>query len=110
MFEVTGIARLVAALLGTRSSRGRPGPTHFSTGTPTDSPDANRIWAAVADQVAAAGARVQAETPEGGSGVVPGAGSDMVTALERLTTLHQAGNLTDEEFAAAERNLIRADS
>jgi hypothetical protein len=36
-------------------------------------------------------------------------GSDLVAELERLTTLHQAGNLTDAEFAAAKHNLIKAD-
>ncbi len=41
---------------------------------------------------------------------VADAGSGLVAELERLTTLHQSGNLTDEEFAAAKRNLIEKGS
>ena len=37
-------------------------------------------------------------------------GGDLVAELERLTTLHQAGNLTDEEFSAAKQNLIKGQS
>lgn len=37
-------------------------------------------------------------------------GGDLVAELERLTTLHQAGNLTDEEFTAAKQNLIKGQS
>jgi hypothetical protein len=37
-------------------------------------------------------------------------GGDLVAELERLTTLHQAGNLTDEEFAAAKQNLLKEHS
>ena len=33
-------------------------------------------------------------------------GTEMVDAIERLTTLHQQGNLSDDEFAAAKRALI----
>jgi len=39
-----------------------------------------------------------------------GGGGDLVAELERLTTLHQAGNLTDEEFTAAKQNLIKRQS
>ena len=37
-------------------------------------------------------------------------GGGLVAELERLTTLHQAGNLTDEEFAAAKQNLLKEHS
>ena len=47
----------------------------------------------------------------GGAGGAGGAaGGDLVAELERLTTLHQAGNLTDEEFAAAKHNLLKEHS
>jgi hypothetical protein len=39
-----------------------------------------------------------------------GGGSDLVAELERLTSLHQGGNLTDEEFAAAKQKLIKEQS
>jgi hypothetical protein len=39
-----------------------------------------------------------------------GGGGDLVAELERLTSLHQAGNLTDEEFAAAKQKLIKEQS
>jgi hypothetical protein len=45
----------------------------------------------------------------GGTGGA-GGGGDLVAELERLTTLHQAGNLTDEEFATAKQNLLREHS
>jgi len=46
--------------------------------------------------------------PSGAS--MGGGGGDLVAELERLTTLHQAGNLTDEEFTAAKQNLIKGQS
>jgi hypothetical protein len=45
-----------------------------------------------------------------GGGSLGGGGGDLVAELERLTTLHQAGNLTDEEFTAAKQNLIKGQS
>ncbi len=33
-------------------------------------------------------------------------GTALVDAIERLSTLHQQGNLSDEEFAAAKHALI----
>jgi hypothetical protein len=45
----------------------------------------------------------------GAEGAAGGRG-DLVAELERLTTLHQAGNLTDEEFSAAKQNLIKGQS
>jgi len=45
-----------------------------------------------------------------GGAAVSGGGADLVAELERLTTLHRAGNLTDEEFTAAKQNLIKGQS
>ncbi|HLY15409.1 MAG TPA: SHOCT domain-containing protein [Candidatus Limnocylindrales bacterium] len=43
----------------------------------------------------------------GATGAAGGTGGDLVAELERLTALHQAGNLTDEEFATAKQNLLK---
>ena len=102
MFEVMGLVPLGAALLGLRSGRGSAGRAG-----PPDEPGVGLdpgLWSAVAATVEEAGGRASPTGPR------PGTGSDLVAALERLTALHQAGNLTDEEFAAAKHNLIEADS
>ena len=44
-----------------------------------------------------------------GGGTTNGAGSDSVDRLERLASLHAGGSLTDEEFAAAKRELLSGD-
>jgi hypothetical protein len=102
MFEVMGLVPLRSALLGLRSGRGPAGRA-----VPRDEPGVGLdpgLWSAVAATVEEAGGRASPTGPR------PGTGSDLVAALERLTALHQAGNLTDEEFAAAKHNLIEADS
>jgi hypothetical protein len=102
-----------------------------ATGTPFQSPfaamaggknvDMNELMSEVAKTVAEARAKglvgpmVMTQgglTSLGGStGAASAAGGgDLVAELERLTTLHQAGNLTDEEFAAAKQNLLKEHS
>ncbi len=74
-------------------------------------PEGADVWAAVADAVARAKVNGAGLTIlGGGSGAAmggPGPGTNLVAELERLTTLHQNGNLTDAEFAAAKQSLIK---
>jgi microsomal dipeptidase-like Zn-dependent dipeptidase len=54
-----------------------------------------------AQQVAAAAA-----APAAAAAAPAGAGPDLMTQLNQLAQLHQAGALTDEEFAAAKAKLL----
>jgi hypothetical protein len=82
--------------------------------------DMNELMAEVAKTVAEARAKgiigpmaISQAGLTGLSGLTGGAlggSGDLVAELERLTTLDQAGNLTDEEFAAAKRKLIKEQS
>ena len=79
--------------------------------------DMNELLSEVAKTVAEARAKgivgPMVMTPGGLqslAGATGAAGGDLVAELERLTTLHQAGNLTDEEFAAAKQNLLKEHS
>ncbi len=53
-----------------------------------------------------AGLRAGIAGHTGGGGHEHGSGSDSVDRLERLAALHAGGSLTDEEFAAAKRELL----
>jgi hypothetical protein len=129
MFEVMGIVPLVTTLLAMRPGAAKPSVTFGGRSFDT----AGLIQSAEALQSADPGhtsspfqtmevAKTVAEARAKGiigpmtithsamTGLPgTGGGSDLVAELERLTTLHQAGNLTDVEFAAAMHNLIKAD-
>jgi hypothetical protein len=103
-----------------------------ATGTPFEAPfaamaggknvDMNELMSEVAKTVAEARAKgivgPMVMTQGGltslggltGAAGAAGGGGDLVAELERLTTLHEAGNLTDEEFTAAKQNLIKRQS
>lgn len=154
MFEVMGIAPLVATLLAMRPGAAKPatdvGGGSLGGGSPFDPSELMKTAEAyrtgstfqpatfqpatggqpvdlkeLMSEVTAAVAEARAKGvvgpmmigPTGFSGLTaPGAasmgggGPDLVAELERLTTLHQAGSLTDEEFTAAKQNLIKGQS
>ncbi len=104
MFEVMGLVPLVTTMIGLRAGRGLPLAAGSSSVEPPGRLDAedplstSGLFGSVgrADFVGMAG-------PSGPGGP---SGSAMVDAIERLTALHQQGNLSDEEFAAAKHALI----
>jgi len=93
MFEVMGIVPVITTILAMRSGAARPGLALAGSGLDSVDP-----W------------RTSASAGSGSMVTIDRSGSDLVAELERLTSLHQAGNLTDEEFAAAKRSLIEKGS
>ncbi len=70
-------------------------------------------WASVRGSVSRGSASVRAGIAgrghsggDGGGGDAGGASGDSVEKLERLASLHSSGALTDEEFAAAKREML----
>ncbi len=118
-FDAAGPIQSAEALRG--AGQGQAG-SPFEPGGGVQQVDLNKLMSEIATTVAEARAKgivgPMALTPAGLTslgGAPVGApagdgGSSLVAELERLTTLHQAGNLTDEEFAAAKRNLIERGS
>jgi hypothetical protein len=117
--SVDGAAAGASAAGGT----GSPGAVFqmpFQAGLGGKAVDMNELMSEVAKTVAEARAKgtigPMAITQAGLTGLSGltaasmGGGQDLVAELERLTTLHQAGNLTDEEFTAAKQNLIKGHS
>jgi len=66
--------------------------------------DQNQRISAVEQQQAAPAAQAPTGQDEGGQ--APSAGPSVTDQLGQLTTLHQQGALTDEEFAAAKAKII----
>ena len=128
LFWLIGGAPLAVGLLAWREARaGRPGnrlsrqlatsvpsrPLVFGTPSKPSSPtrprEADRVefapgsWGAPRVSSAAVGARTTAGPTD------PSAPSDLVDELTRLAELHEAGDLTDEEFATAKRDRFEAE-
>jgi len=130
MFEVMGIVPVFTTLWAMRPGAPKPivmfGGRSFDAAGGSQQVDLKELMSEIATTVAEARAKgivgPLALTSSGLTslgGAVAGApagapagdtGSGLVAELERLTTLHQSGNLTDEEFAAAKRNLIEKGS
>jgi hypothetical protein len=71
--------------------------------------DLRSMFAPAVNAIAARRLDVQVQAPSaeaGSSEALPHAETDISTKLERLAALHNAGQLTDEEFAAAKRVLL----
>jgi len=100
MFEVMGLVPLVTSLIALRAGRGLPG----ASSVPVDSAPGQE------DPFLASGLFGSMAAADRGSSPDRPAGAGMVDAIERLTALHQQGNLSDEEFVAAKRALIEGRS
>ena len=100
MFEVMGLVPLVTSLIALRAGRGLPGASSL----PADSAPGQD------DPFSAAGLFGSMAATDRGSSPDRQAGTGMVDAIERLTALHQQGNLSDDEFVAAKRALIEGRS
>jgi hypothetical protein len=60
----------------------------------------------VNEQAQVAYAATQAPAPAPTAAPAPAAGGDTTAELERLSSLHQSGALTDDEFSAAKAKLL----
>jgi hypothetical protein len=117
-YDTAGLIQSAEAFRDTAST---PAGSMFQTAGGPQQVDLKELMSEVAATVAEARAKgiigPMVMTPGGltgltgltgaGSPAAEAGGSDLVAELERLTKLHQAGNLTDEEFAAAKQNLIK---
>jgi hypothetical protein len=123
LFWVMGGAPLAIGVLAWREARaGRPG-NRLSQQVTTSIPSRPVVFGVrPASGRAGAGGRVEltagawgAARPTSSAGAAgtaePGdAASDLVDDLTRLAELHEAGDLTDDEFAAATRDRLAADA
>ena len=57
-------------------------------------------------QAAQSGGQETPQSQAGGPAAVPTAGASMSDQLAKLSSLHQQGSLTDDEFAAAKSRLL----
>jgi hypothetical protein len=105
--KLTGILLITAlALFGTQMLR-RQTAAEFPDAHHAGGMDAIRKGMAdVRGSLARGGASLRASVGEHTGGGHAGAQRDSVGGLERLASLHASGALTDEEFAAAKRELL----
>ncbi|HYM44735.1 MAG TPA: SHOCT domain-containing protein [Solirubrobacteraceae bacterium] len=105
--KLTGILLItVLALFGVQMLR-RQTAVEFPDAQYVGGMDAvRRGMTGVRESLARGGASLRAGVAHRGGERGPGAAGDPVDRLERLTALHSAGSLSDEEFAAAKRELL----
>jgi hypothetical protein len=103
MFEVMGLAPLIMTLVGLRAGRGLPlAAGSSSADAPGSDPEDPFSGSGLFGSIG----REESSATAGPADPTQPSGPALVDAIERLTTLHQQGNLSDDEFAAAKHALI----